>query len=207
MIYLLPGMGADRRMYAGQWRALPDAEFLDWPSYLGESTLRQVAERIIAEHDITPGDIVGGSSLGGVVALEISHVLNSIQVILIGSAVSPGEINPLLRLPAPLAAVTPWRLVQRLARRHPSVAAAMFADADPKFLRAMCLALRRWRGAKVPPDRVVRIHGAKDHVIRCPADCHVLPRAGHVIAMTHPEECISIIRREVAGQAPNRTPR
>ena len=197
MMYLLPGMGADHRMYGPEWGDLSDTTFLDWPPYSGEKTLRQVALRIIADHNITSCDVVGGSSLGGMVALEILRELDNPKVILIGSAVSPREINALLRLLAPLASITPFRLIQTLVGRHPSDIASMFADSDAQFVRAMCLALPDWQGFDGPDERVVRIHGANDHVIKCPATAHVLPCAGHLIAVTHAEQCIRIIEVEV----------
>jgi len=200
MIYLLPGMGADRRMYGPEWSALPDTTYLDWLPYSGEKTLRQVARRIVDEHHITSRDVVGGSSLGGMVALEIFRELDNPKVVLIGSAVSPREINTLLRLLAPLASITPFRLLQTLIGKHPSDIASMFADSDAQFVRAMCLALPDWQGFDGPDERVVRIHGANDHVIRCPATGHVLPRAGHLIAMTHAEQCIRIIETDIIKQ-------
>ena len=201
MIYLLPGMGADHRMYGPEWDSLARTKFLGWPPYRGETTFGEVADRVIAEHGITPRDVVGGSSLGGMIALEVSHRLRNARVVLIGSAVAPTEINGLLRRLAPLATVTPLRLIQALAGRSASTLTSMFADADHDFVRAMCLALPDWPGYTGPQDRLVRIHGANDRVIACPPACHAIPRAGHLLAMTHPEECVSIVRAEVVNQA------
>ncbi len=203
MIYLLPGLGADHRMYGPEWAARSDVQLLDWPPYAGENTLPQLAKRIVAEHDIASGDTIGGSSLGGMVALEIFCELQNTRVILIGSAVSAREINPLLRLLAPLASVTPVRLIQTLAGKNSRSLTSMFADADPEFIRTMCLAFPDWQGFQGRQDRVVRIHGANDHVIRCPADCHIVRGAGHLVAMTHAEDCIRIIKG--AGSTGSRT--
>jgi len=199
MIYLLPGMGADRRMYGPKWKGLPNATFPNWPPFSGQTTLGEVADQLIAEHDIAPRDVIGGSSLGGMVALEIFQRLKNPKVVLLGSALSPGEINTLLRLLAPLASITPFGLLQVLVGKHPSDAAVMFAEADPKFVRAMCLALRDWQGFDGPHDRLVRIHGAKDHVITCPAEGHILPRAGHLVAMTHAAQCIRVLSACLRG--------
>lgn len=51
MIYALPGMGADNRMYPGPWRSLPGATFLDWPGYKGEDSIQAIAWRVA----IVPG--------------------------------------------------------------------------------------------------------------------------------------------------------
>ncbi len=47
MIYLLPGLGATSAMYDGPWMAMDKAKAIDWPVYSGETTLSQVADRII----------------------------------------------------------------------------------------------------------------------------------------------------------------
>jgi pimeloyl-ACP methyl ester carboxylesterase len=201
MIFLLPGMGADGRMYGPAWRTLPEARFPDWPEYRGETTYEQVADRVIAESRITPRDTVGGSSLGGMVALEIARRLDCRVVVLIGSAMDATEVNPLLRRLAPLASVTPLRLAQVISGRGAAAQLSMFSDADPEFIGAMCRALTHWRGSGGNADRLVRIHGANDRVIRCPADCHVIPRAGHLVAMTHAEECVRVLVTQLGTRA------
>jgi len=39
MIHLLPGMGADHRMYPAPWAALPNCRIHDWPAYHGEDSI------------------------------------------------------------------------------------------------------------------------------------------------------------------------
>ncbi|WDE96751.1 hypothetical protein PQO03_02100 [Lentisphaera profundi] len=46
MVYLLPGMGANRAMYA-EWDQSDGYCFLDWPKYSGESSLEDIATQII----------------------------------------------------------------------------------------------------------------------------------------------------------------
>lgn len=81
MTYLLPGMGADGSMFAGPWRTLADAVFVDWPVYRGERTIREVARRVVEEQGIKDGDTVIGASLGGMVACEIADFLKSRSVV------------------------------------------------------------------------------------------------------------------------------
>jgi len=189
MLYLLPGTGANHRMYDGPWLELPDTIFLDWPAYEGEVALGEMADRLIAEHDIKSDDTVGGSSLGGMVSLEIAARLGCERVVLIGSATTPAEINRFRLRLAPMVKLLPVRLIQAVAGILPSRATAMFASADRRFFRAMCLAIPKWPGRQETAARLIRIHGARDPVIPCPNNCHVIPRAGHMVAMTHAEQC------------------
>lgn len=193
-LYLLPGMGATAAMYQGPWHALCETTFLDWPDYHGEQHLRAVAERLIEEYQIPQQSAVGGSSLGGMVALEIAQLLDSHQVFLIGSALHKAEINRLLRLLAPFANITPLRLTQILAGSCSWDIGDMFQQSDPEFIRAMCLAIEQWPGSTLPDERIVRIHGNNDHFITCPTDACVVNGAGHLLAMTHAQECVDWLK-------------
>jgi pimeloyl-ACP methyl ester carboxylesterase len=193
--FILPGMGATSAMYNGLRHKLPfKVDFINWPVYRGETSYADVAQRVIDENEITVRDTVGGSSLGGMVALEIVNILNSKEVVLIGSALHSGEIQTLLSLLSPLAEYTPLSVVQTFAGKHKNLVSRMFADSDPEFIRAMCLYFRSWRGYAKPSANVYRIHGRKDHVIPCPpTSCEVIDDAGHLLAITHPREVAAFL--------------
>lgn len=191
MWYLLPGMGATSVMYDALKEALSfEVRCLDWPAYQGETTFREVAERLIADHQIQPGDVIGGSSLGGMIALEIAKILDSKAVILMGSALCPGDINPLLLSLSPLARCAPFSLFQFFAGRINHVLCRMFVETHPAFMRAMCLHMPAWPGYQGSMDKIFRIHGQRDLVIFCPrSGCEVVPGAGHLVAMTRAKVC------------------
>jgi len=193
MNYLLPGMGATSAMYGDPWLSLRDSNAVDWPEYRGERTIGEVADRLIDKHGIGASDMVVGSSLGGLAALEIHRRLSLRHVVLVGSAVAGEEINAFLMAMAPLAKVTPMRMIQYLAGKGPSRVSAMFADVDAEFVRAMCVAVSKWRGYDGPMNAVSRLHGQHDAVIKCPEDAHIIAGGGHLIAMTHAEECVAVI--------------
>lgn len=193
MIYLLPGMGGASKMYHGPWRSLSGSLAVDWPEHDGEKSVEDVARRLIQEYEICSDDAIVGSSLGGVVALEIHRMIGMRHVVLVGSAISSDEINRLLVALAPLASVTPIRLIQTLVGKGPTAVSTMFADADAAFIRALCLAVSRWEGYAGDMKAVSRIHGRRDAIIHCPSDAHVIPGGGHLIAMTHADECVRIV--------------
>ncbi|MFT3829672.1 MAG: hypothetical protein QM691_08210 [Opitutaceae bacterium] len=197
-------MGADHRMYAAPtWHTLPDARFLDWPEHRGEDSVGAVATRVIAEAGICDGDTVLGSSLGGIVACEIANQIQLRALALIGSARSPSEIAPLLTVLHPLASLAPLELVRFSAGKLPGELSAMFAESQPSFIRAMCHAIFDWTGLNVSSVRPLRIHGRGDHVIPPPSDVDLLLDAGHLIAMTHADECVAFLQRCHPWDAPN----
>lgn len=189
--YILPGMGATSEMYSSLKRELSfRAHFLDWPKYRSERSFRAVAERIIAENPINKNDVVGGSSLGGMIALEVSMILNTKAVVLVGSALRNDEINRLLAIISPLASITPLSFIQAIAGKNEKAVSQMFSASDPDFIRSMCKYLSLWSGYIGPVEKVFRIHGQKDHIITCPqSGCDVIENAGHLLAITHANAC------------------
>jgi len=114
-------------------------------------------------------------------------------VYLFGSAISKSEVNPLLRLLAPLSDVTPLKFIQAIAGKYQNEVLEMFSSSDADFIRSMCHAIMDWQGFKGDPAIIKRVHGEKDKVISCSSNCKKIKNGGHLIAMTHPFECIEII--------------
>ena len=198
--YILPGMGATSEMYSSLRRGLSfNAHFIDWPKYQNEISFKKVAERIIEENHISDNDVIGGSSLGGMIALEIAMILNARAVILIGSALRIVEINGLLTTISPLVTITPLSFVQAIAGKNEEVVSHMFSASNPDFIRSMCKYVRQWSGYIGPIEKVFRIHGKKDHIITCPqSDCDVIENAGHLLAITHANECSRFLEKTKA---------
>lgn len=194
MLFLLPGMGADHRMYAAPaWHTLPEVHFLDWPEYRGEQAITAIADRVIAEVGINDGDTVIGSSLGGIVGCEIANRIRLHSLVLIGSAQSSAEISALLAALHPLAALAPLEFIRLSAGKLPGELCGMFADSQAGFIRAMCRAIFTWPGLDLTRIRPLRLHGRHDRVIPPPAKTDLLLDAGHLLAMTHASECVECL--------------
>jgi len=196
MIYLLPGMGANREMYK-DWEQSDRYTFLDWPRFGNEASLSEVAKRIIEENDIRSSDLVGGSSLGGIIAIEIDKLLNNPKVILLGSAIGSSEINSLLLKLSSLSDYAPVKLIQLLTGKYDNSLLNMFSESDPKFIKAMCKLSASWEGYLSLPDKLIRIHGTQDLVIKCSQVGSEKLSAGHLIAMSHPKQCQELIKKQL----------
>jgi pimeloyl-ACP methyl ester carboxylesterase len=194
MRYILPGLGGTNAMYGAAWRALPDTLFPDWPRMPGEITLRTIARAVIDANGIRKSDQIGGSSLGGIVAIEIARILKSERIILIGSARERKEINHFLLNLTPLSQVTPFGFFQIVAGKTTGPLGRMFAGNASRFLREACRGLATWSGMGDLRVDVLRMHGSRDHVIRCPKEGFIIPGAGHFVAMTHAPECVEIVK-------------
>lgn len=189
MIHLYPGMGANASMYGPVWREKVPGHYHDWPTWRGESSIREWALRLVDEHSIQDGDTVIGSSLGGILACEIAKIRSMRHTVLIGSARHPQEISKPIRWLHPLLEPLPIGLAKAWAAKIPTTLCRMFATSDPAFLRAMGKAVFEWPGA-LPSQTLRRIHGSHDLLIPLPADADRVISGGHLIAMTEPAACI-----------------
>ena len=204
-LYALPGMGADERMFPAPWNKLPEFVAVDWSSSLDRRTLVDVARSIVETHKIKDGDVIVGTSLGGMVAAEIAQLRSLSRLILIGSAISPAEVNPLLTKLSVLADYTPIEWLQFSAASIPADLCQMFGETDAVFIRAMCHEIARWSGYVPGTERLSRIHGRYDYVIPIPSQVDYVIDGGHLIAMTHAPECVGIVQhllQERTGSAP-----
>ena len=195
MIHFYPGMGATAAMYGLLWRKEISGVFHDWPVWRGEMTISELAERIVIENGIKDGDVLVGSSLGGIVACEIARIQRIELVVLVGSAVSKEEISRILEIIHPLVDYSPIGFIKACSGKLPSDLAKMFSESDPQFIRSMSKAMFKWKGAH-PSTNLLRIHGSRDLVIPPPDKVDLLIPGGHLIAMTHPKECIQKLKVE-----------
>lgn len=188
--FLLPGMGADERMYDAQWDRLGDVTRMKWPQDCQANTLTDLAHQLIKAYEIEEDAVVIGSSLGGMVACEIAHLSHIQQIVLIGSATSPTEISALLQWLHPLIDHAPLSLLQWSAGSCPLELTRMFQTSSPTFLRTMSKAVFAWNGYESSWPKPLRIHGTRDFVIPCPTNPDFTIDGGHLIAMTHSKECV-----------------
>lgn len=196
MIHFYPGMGATSEMYAESWRELPDSVFHVWPEWKGELTIAELASNLKEEHGIKRGDIVVGSSLGAMVACELSNQIELARIILIGGAKNKEEVSRLLSVLMPLIDLAPMDFIRISAGKVPHELSTMYAGCDPEFIRNMCKAIFTWDGLQSEVE-VSRIHGSNDYVIPLPDQVDKVIKGGHLIAMTHAEECLEQIVEDV----------
>lgn len=213
-LYLLPGLGADRRMYAGQRGRIPNFRVIEWdPPRRGES-IRAYATRFAKR--IPPGPFaIGGVSLGGVIAQEIAALRRPEALIIIATLKSSREIFAPFRLGrlapdwafdfvtwgsqnfAPLAAP-----LYGSRGRHTRAIARMLADADPRFVSWARRAILDWEAPGTAGIPTLQIHGTRD-VLLWPKDTSGIvwiQGAGHLMNMTHAARVNREIRRFLAGE-------
>ena len=203
---LLPGMGADTRLFDGLRPPL-DFTVPRWPAHEPGDTLQSFSARLAASLGEDP-DVVGGSSFGGMVALEVAALVRPKAAVLIGSCRGPQAIAPALRIVGrlgrrlPLGACRPRRwsfgLVQAwLGARTEAQERLLFDMASctsADFLRWAIHAALAWHPTPLDVP-VFHVHGDRDRII--PLDrvqpTRVVAGAGHVLALTHAAEVAAFL--------------
>ena len=195
-------MGADRRMYPAPWNTIPGFVAHDWIRHSGEKTLAQVARAMCEAQGVQDGDDLVGSSLGGMVACEITKLRRIPMLFLVGSATQKEEVSRLLAALHPLARIAPFDWLRLLAGWIPAELAEMYAGVEASFIRAMCAAIFEWDGLGFSETRVYRIHGKHDLVIPPPSKVDLLLDGGHLISITHAEQCAEFVKANLNHPSP-----
>ncbi len=212
-LLLLPGMGADARMFRPQQQAFPELQVAKWIPPEPRETLAHYAERLAERVILSPDAYLGGASFGGVVALEMAALLPVKKCILIGSLRSPAGLRwiyPKLRHLSGLSAFGP-----RSAQASLWMAGALcgpafrgilrqLAAADGRFLSWASRALLEWTpSASVANVSISQIHGQRDWLLPArfsQADL-IVPGAGHLLSLTHGREVNQFIETQVIASA------
>lgn len=194
-------MGADSSMYGAEFRKIDKIIIINWPEYENETSLTQLAKKIIKLYKIQEGDIVGGSSLGGMIAAEISKHVKLKKIFLIGSSLLSININPLLRQGSKFIRIIPIHFIQKIAsyvtvlfHGYTRKILEMFSKSNASFVKAMCLAVFEWDACHFPRCEVCKIHGGKDRIIFPDKDSSIIKNAGHMLTMTHEILIVDFIR-------------
>ncbi|HVW94926.1 MAG TPA: alpha/beta hydrolase [Mucilaginibacter sp.] len=90
-VYLIPGLGADSRIY--KKIIIDDAVVIkiDWIEPEPTDTLTSYAKNLIDHYNIQVNSVVIGNSLGGMIAMEISKIIPLSKTILISSVKTKSE--------------------------------------------------------------------------------------------------------------------
>src|SRR6185312_10356064 len=74
-IFLIPGLGADTRVYNNIELNEHEVTCVDWIEPHQTDTLATYGQKLIYQYRITSGSVVIGNSLGGMIAIEIAKAI------------------------------------------------------------------------------------------------------------------------------------
>ncbi len=199
-IYLIPGLGADKRMYTHQLKVLPNALVLEHLEPIRGETLTRYAERMAAGIDTSTPFALVGTSLGGIVSVELSRILKPDKIVLIASIKNRDEMPTFIRSMSILKLhrlISGNRfkrlnklMVKRLDSRGDSPAATiikqMTDDVSSDFIDWAINAIVNWHPPQNYRSDIVHIHGTNDQLfpIHKINNAIAIKNGSHVMNMT-----------------------
>jgi pimeloyl-ACP methyl ester carboxylesterase len=175
-IFLIPGLGADTRVYNNIDLNGHEVICVDWIEPDKTDTLAVYAQKLIRHYHITPKSIVIGNSLGGMIAVEIAKIIPIEKAILISSIKTVDEAPwyfSLLRVfpfykPIPGKVFNSLEFLIKPFFGHTNEADTwlfkdMLRNTSPIFLKWAMDAVLKWDNKIIPPN-VIQITGDKDLV-------------------------------------------
>jgi len=175
-IFLLPGLGADCRMYGKIRLDNYEAVNADWIEPAETDTLTTYAQKLISHYNITPGTIVLGTSLGGMVAVEIAKLVKLQKLILISTIKTVDEapgyyafsrILPLYKLIAPKSLSKLGFLIKPMFGKWDNKGGSLFntmlKESSPVFVKWALGAVLNWKNKTIVAN-TFHIAGTADRI-------------------------------------------
>lgn len=198
-ILLIPGMGADHRLFDGIVLPGHDVVHADWIPHRPEDDLSAYAARFAAHHGVTSDDTLIGVSMGGIVAGTIAQAITPRRLIRISTGTHISQLSPLISAFGRLGSISPFEVARWLPHglmpTHRKLALEMFEAQDMAFIRWACGAIMRWPGVPRPSGSVT-IHGTADRVFPIRRQPHVdvaIQGGGHLMVMDRAAEVAAAI--------------
>jgi len=205
-IYILSGLGVDKRVFDHIDFHTKNIEFIDWIQPLKNESLAHYAKRmaaIIKEDDAT----LIGLSFGGILSVEISKIKKLKKIILIASAKTKYELPLFYRLIGKISLnkllpnsilkiqnfITNW-IFGLESESDKKLLKAILKDTDPVFLSWAINEIVNWKNTEYPKN-YIHIHGDKDRIIpiRNVKKDYVIPNGGHFMTVNKAKEIEKII--------------
>ena len=214
VIYLLPGQGADERLFSKlTFDSTYEVRPIVYHTPEAHLSLQEYARQLSEQIDTTRPVVLVGTSLGGMIATEMSQLIETEQVVLIASAKTRCELPwrfrmlsklPLYKIVSPGLAKRASYVVQPLfepdRNKEKDIFVAMLDDKDPVFLRRTIEMIMRW-DRETAPEGIHHIHGERDRTIPVKHVDYdfVLEDGSHMIALTRPVEVSAFINEVLAA--------
>ncbi|HTD39248.1 MAG TPA: alpha/beta hydrolase [Mucilaginibacter sp.] len=175
-IFLIPGLGADERIF--QYLDLQGHQVIavKWIEPEKQDNLSTYAQKLIDYYSITPQSIVIGNSLGGMLAIEIAKKVELNKAIIISSIKTineaPGSFKWYRLLPLYKLIPSKWltstgfmvkKAMGKMSKHHQELFISMLKGTSPKFVKWALGAIPHWDNQIIPPN-VYHITGDKDKI-------------------------------------------
>lgn len=210
-IYIFSGLGADSRVFQNMDFSDYNATFVEWLLPISKSeSIQQYAKRITSQIKHTQPILVG-LSFGGIMAVEVSKLIEVEKVILIASAKKASEIPWYYRIAGKckLYNIMPFSLMKNAnfvsfwffgiqSKKEKLLLTNILKDTDAIFLKWAIIQITTWKN-QTEPVNYFHIHGTSDRIlpIRFINSCTKVDHGGHFMTLNKAQLLTEIVRNEI----------
>jgi len=204
-LYGISGLGADQRVF--QYLDLPLAITpIDWIDPIKSETLISYAGRLTKQIDTEEAFAILGVSFGGLIAVEMSKLINPAYLILISSAETSSDLRWSYRLLGKLKILNlvphfffnPPRFLANwvFQATDKKLLSAILDDTDTKFAKWCVNALISWKNEKPIEIRHLKIGSIKDKLIPAKKqnNIYLIDGGGHFMVVDKADQLSEVIR-------------
>ncbi|WKZ66955.1 MAG: alpha/beta hydrolase [Flavobacteriales bacterium] len=215
-IYLVPGLGADHRLFQRLDLAPHPVHPLNWPAMPEGSSLADFARVLADQVDRTRPHALAGVSMGGMVVQEMAALTRPVRTVVISSWKGPQEMPPPIRVlrgthaeriltPAFMKRTLPlirWQMgVETEADK--ALFDAFIAATPLEQVRVQIAAVLAWEGPSRPVEGLVHIHGSGDRLMPI---WHIqrplrVEGGGHFMVHNRAEDVSQLVLQALEAQA------
>jgi hypothetical protein len=207
-IYLLSGLGADKRVFDFIDFSGLKINYVDWIEPLGNETIQSYAQRLLAQiHAVKP--ILIGVSFGGMMAIEIAKLIETHKVILISSVKTKTDIPIYLRIAGRLRLhkLIPIKLLKSVNRftfwffgtkteSEKELLRTIIKETDNEFLKWAIDKIVNWKNTSLLRN-VIHFHGTADKMLPSRTADFKIQDGGHLMVISHGQELSRLIRKSL----------
>ena len=206
LIYLLPGQGADYRLF--RYIEFPyDTVHLEFPIPAKNTSLGEYAHGFIPRIDQTRPFFLIGVSLGGMICSELADTLKPVKIIVISSAKCRKELPGRYKFQKtiPLNKIIPkgmtkWGarvlapIVEPARRQDQETFRSMIEAKDPAYLKRTVDMVINWDKESYD-SKIIHIHGDQDHTLphRKVSYDHLVENGTHMMVYIRGNEISKLI--------------
>ena len=175
-IYIFSGLGVDKRVFDKIDFGNLNPKFVDWIEPKKNESIENYCKRIYQEIK-EENPILVGLSFGGIVAVEISKIIKTQNVILIASAKTKTELPLLYRIAGSLriTKLIPASILKQQnfltnwffgvnSNEDKILLGKILEDTNNKFLKWAINEIANWKNTSEPMN-FIHIHGNNDKII------------------------------------------
>lgn len=206
--YILSGLGADERVFDQIDFGPFSPVFIPWEPISEGQTLESYAHQLKAQVTVS-NPILIGISFGGMLAQEMSTLLDNCPVLIIASVKTCFELPPFMRFGGKTG-LWKWIPITRSLKnkrlnywlfgartdREKHILDQILADSDPVFTKRAIGMITTWKRRTPVPSPVLQIHGDADHIFKIGNvnPDYIVAGGTHFMTVSQPEKLSELIQ-------------